>query len=253
MNPVKHFLMAVQFYSRIPIPFTLDWKEDSLNKATAYFPLVGVFLAAHLCVIYYFAQMIFNPSVAALITFGISLLMTGGFHEDGFADYCDGVGGGWTRTQKLQIMKDSRLGTYGALGLLTLFLLRWQAFIAIPYPYQYWALFIAMTWSRWSAMLVMITLPYVRDEGIAKPLAKGLTMSQFFIGGLFAWIMIVPLGYTNDLSLIFTLPILLVAALFMRSHMKRKLGGYTGDSLGATQQVAEVAYYLGLVALWKFF
>ncbi len=249
---IEHFLMAVQFYTRIPIPFKLNWREDSLNKATAYFPLIGLALGLFLAFILPYFEMLFSRDLSVLLIIVIGVFLTGGFHEDGFADYCDGVGGGWEQSDKLRIMQDSRIGTYGSLGLILILLMKWQALSQIHPSIQFYAIIIAMTWSRWSSLLIMITLKYQRNEGTAKPLAKGLTIPQFLLGSFFTWVILfIPAINIQIVFMAALFPMLLSTILF-RLHMKVKIGGYTGDSLGANQQISEVFYYLGVVALWQF-
>ena len=114
------FYLALSFFTRIPVPKTLDYSDELLNRASRYFSLVGAVLAVLLTLVYLVATQFFSPAVAVLLVMLASLLLTGAFHEDGFADVCDGFGGGWTKERILTIMKDSRLGTFGVIGLISI-------------------------------------------------------------------------------------------------------------------------------------
>ena len=114
---IELLLTAVMFYTRIPCPAWVGHSEELLNKATIYFPVMGWVVGGVAGAVYWAAARLFGADVGLLLSIIASVLLTGAFHEDGFADMCDGFGGGWTREKILLIMKDSRLGTYGAVGL----------------------------------------------------------------------------------------------------------------------------------------
>src|SRR5258708_5864215 len=118
------FLTAVMFYTRIPCPKWVDHSSEFLNKATRYFPLIGWIVGAFCFGTYYGLQYIYPIEIAIIISMAAGILITGAFHEDGFADVCDGFGGGWTKQKILDIMKDSHIGAYGVIGLILLFLLK---------------------------------------------------------------------------------------------------------------------------------
>jgi adenosylcobinamide-GDP ribazoletransferase len=115
---LRLLLLAVQFYTRLPVPAWVGYSDELLNKATVYFPLVGWLVGSVAAGAFMGANFLFrNTELALLLSMVASILLTGAFHEDGFADVCDGFGGGWTPDKILAIMKDSRLGTYGVTGL----------------------------------------------------------------------------------------------------------------------------------------
>jgi len=121
---IQVFFTALMFYTRIPCPAWVNHDEEFLNKATRYFPLIGWIVGGLAALTFYGSSFIFSKEVSILFSFAISVLITGAFHEDGFADVCDGFGGGWTKEKILDIMKDSRVGAYGAIGIVLLFLLK---------------------------------------------------------------------------------------------------------------------------------
>lgn len=116
------FLLAVSFFSRIPVPVSLPYSSERMNQAGRYFALVGLLLGAICALVYSLATQLFSTNISVFLTMVLSLLLTGAFHEDGLADMADGVGGGMTAERRLEIMKDSRIGTYGSSALIMVLL-----------------------------------------------------------------------------------------------------------------------------------
>ena len=122
IEELKIFFTAVQYYTRIPCPRWVGHSQDQLNEASKYFPLMGWIVGGASAGVFYLAQFIFPVSISVLLSMAAGILLTGAFHEDGFADTCDGFGGGWTKAEVLEIMKDSRIGSYGTIGLVLILL-----------------------------------------------------------------------------------------------------------------------------------
>ena len=114
---IRLFFTALMFFTRLPCPAWVGYSESYLNHSARYFPLVGVIVGGIGGLTFWLAQLIWPPSIAVLLSMLATIAVTGAFHEDGLADSCDGFGGGWGKEQVLAIMKDSRLGTFGAIGL----------------------------------------------------------------------------------------------------------------------------------------
>ena len=244
-HEVRNLLLAIGFFTRIPVPSLDDFQESDLNTAAKYFPLVGIIVGIVAAVIFWLALLVLPADIAIVISMVASIYLTGAFHEDGLADATDGLGGGWEKKQVLAIMQDSRIGSYGTIALVLallgkFLLLRHMHIALLPV-----VLVVAHAISRLAAVLVMATQSYVRSEGKSKPLATrlgipGLLVATFF--GLLPLFMVIP-------HLFWSLtPVALVWIWFsMRLH--DRLGGYTGDCLGAMQQLTELAFYLGVV-IW---
>ncbi len=243
------------FYTRIPVPAWMQHDEEMLNKATIYFPIIGWIVAGISALVFLGCSFVFPQSIALIISMVASILTTGAFHEDGFADVCDGFGGGWTKMKILEIMKDSRLGTYGATGLGLILSLKFLSLQAVTNSNIIWALVVAHPLSRFVALSFIFTHSYVREneDSKAKPLAKKMTTLEFSVAFIFAIIPLAIFGFyfQNYQVLLIFLPLLLLKWYLGRFFVKW-IGGYTGDCLGATQQVAEVVIYLSLLILWKF-
>ena len=239
------FLLALSFFTRIPIHFSTEITPEQLNKASRYFAMVGL-LIGFICSLVYLVSIEYLPkSMAVLIAMATSLFITGAFHEDGWADVWDGFGGGWSIKQKLIIMKDSRLGTYGATALVIILLLKFQSLMALSSPVV--ALILASTLSRVVATSLIYNMPYVTldADSKVKALAQELSTNNLIVllvTGSVVSLWFLPLG-----ECILLLLILFIFRALLAHWFNRQLGGYTGDCLGAAQQSSEIIIYLSLL------
>ena len=238
-------LLALSFFTRIPVNFSREITATQLNKASRYFAFVGL-LVGFICSVAYTVSLEYLPkTIAVLMAMAASLLITGAFHEDGWADVWDGFGGGWSLEQKLNIMKDSRLGTYGAAALFIILLLKFQCLMALTSPVI--ALILAHTLSRVVATSLIYNMSYVALDATSKvkPLAQELSKTSLIIlliTGLLVSLYCLSLG---ECLLLFV--ILFLFRAMLASWFTRQLGGYTGDCLGAAQQSSEIVIYLSLL------
>ena len=253
-------LLALSFFTRIPVKLHVDVTATMLNQASRYFALVGVLIGACSAIAFYLAAIILPLELALLISMFCSVLLTGAFHEDGLADSADGLGGGWNREKILLIMTDSRLGTYGAAALFLSLFAKFQLLNSLDGPFIPTVLIAGHAISRLAAVWVMATLAYAKPAGKAKPLATHISLPALSLAnivGLLPYLGIVALLFLSKHSslLIFhfvlmTLIPMAMVGLWWRHKIKRWLDGYTGDTLGAMQQLTELAFYFGLV-LWS--
>lgn len=246
---VAIFLLAVQFLTRIPIPATGLYTAERLTASARYYPLVGFLVGGLSAGFFWGAAFVFPTLIALALAIAAGLLLTGAFHEDGLADTFDGIGGGQDRDQSLAIMKDSRLGTYGTLALITAVAIKFLSLAALPPAWIVTALVIGHGASRLSSVIVIATSSYARAEGKAKPVADSLSASSLIIASVTGLAGIAVLTYSLPVAAIgFALIGLIAGHIGMRLLFERKLDGYTGDTLGAVQQASEIGLYLGLVA-----
>ena len=246
---LKLLLTALMFYTRIPVPRGIDHSEELLNKATRYFPLIGIMVGALMALVYWLSGFILPSTISVILMMLTGIVVTGAFHEDGFADVCDGFGGGYSIEQKLNIMKDSRVGTYGLLGLIFLILMKFLLLIEIDLNLI--ALIIAVqSLSRLSPVLIIFTSDYVRQDALSKvkPIGKKIKTWELLLAVVFA---IAPLFLLGVWGFVLILP-LLISQLLSLWFFKRHLGGYTGDCLGAAQQFAEVVLYFSYLLLCNY-
>jgi adenosylcobinamide-GDP ribazoletransferase len=256
-HQLRLFFIALQFFTRIPIPRWVGFEAEWLHHSARYFPAVGAFVGVVAALVFGTAQLFFGPTVAALLGTVATVLLTGGFHEDGFADTCDGLGGHVSRERALEIMKDSRIGAYGAMGLVLILGLKVAVLSALG-ALSVWsamaALLIAHTTSRTATVLMIAWLPYAGDEAHAKakPLAQRARLSDVLVACATTLVVVgaVVLAGSHGVevgSWHAAMTSLLAATLMLlwcTRWLKKRLGGVTGDTLGATQQLVEVAMLL---------
>ena len=255
---VRLILVAIQFLTRIPVPSFNHYDPQWLHQSSRYFPAVGLLIGVLCAGVFWLGSILFTPLVAAVISTAFGIKLTGAFHEDGLADSCDGLGGGLTRERTLEIMKDSRLGTYGVLGLVSALLLKISLLAAMPVSVAIVALIIGHTASRLFCISLLTLLPYGGEieHAKAKPMAQQLTPLQalYSSGWLILAIVLVTIISPNTMQQIaigkwlLALALALIVTDYMRRLLRRRLDGYTGDGLGAAQQLSEIAIYIGLAA-----
>lgn len=255
---MKVFLTAVMFYTRIPCPSWVDHSPDYIQKCTKFFPVIGWIVGIIFCVVLLGCKQILPIEAAILLAILATILTTGAFHEDGFADVCDGFGGGWTKDKILEIMKDSRLGTYGAVGLIINFLLKFYLIYSIlnitNVPIAIAIFISAHTLSRLMSVGIIRFGEYAREDATSKvkPIAIGISKTDFFIVILLGLTPFVILIFFTNLIIFITIIPLISCAYFLNKYFKKWIGGYTGDCLGCTQQVTEILFYITILAVWKF-
>ncbi len=249
---LRLFLTAVQFFTRIPVPASVGHSAEQLDGATRYFPLVGIVVAAVSCSVLSAAALCLPFSVAVLLAMLASVMVTGAFHEDGLADSADGLFGGWTVQDRLRIMKDSRSGVFGVLALIFILGIKFASLLALGWPAAIGALLFGHALSRCCSVWVMQRLPYVREDETsrAKPIARSVSGASLVIASLTALLpgLLLAWWWHDPLRVAAGAAAALPALWFMLHQLRSKLGGYTGDGLGATQQLTETAIYLGLLA-----
>lgn len=241
------FLLATQFLTRLPV--VARYSPERMAATPGWYPAVGLLIGASVAAVYWIAAMVFPPMLAALLSTVAGLLLTGCFHEDGFADACDGLGGGATRERALEIMRDSRLGTYGAAGLGMMLAVKVVSLGAMPGGVVPAVLIAGHAASRAASVVIMATSSYVRAEGAGKPVARGVTGRRLGLAlGLSGAAMAAVALVAPVWAVLGGGAGLMLGAVATRARFERRLGGYTGDCLGAVQQVSEVGFYLGVLA-----
>jgi adenosylcobinamide-GDP ribazoletransferase len=238
---------AIGFMTRLPVPAAAIHDPAWLPRSAKYFPLVGILVGAIGAAILAGAGSLWSGVVPALLATAATILVTGALHEDGLADTADSLGGR-TREARLAIMKDSRLGTFGALALGLSLALRVAALAALSPGLALWALVAGHAGARFATVLVMAMLPHAGDAATSRSSysPERLRAGEVAVAALFAILPLLPLGP----QLAFTgLVGGGVAAGLLAAAMRRRLGGYTGDVLGAVEQVAEIGFLLGIAAL----
>jgi adenosylcobinamide-GDP ribazoletransferase len=259
LHQLRLFFLALQFFTRLPIPRWVGFDAAWQRHAIRYFPAIGVPVALVCMVVYALAAHIWPQTVAVLLAVIAGIMLTGAMHEDGMADTCDGFGaggsGGDRAERSLAIMRDSHVGVFGILGVVLTLALKCAALIALPGPQVCAALLLAHPLSRLACLPLIRALPYLRAEGKARALAAQITAPECWIGAL----TVLPLlllsvwrGWLPWSGLLFGIVLAALSTWWLARLFVKRIGGYTGDCLGAVQQASEAMFYLGLVAAFRF-
>lgn len=243
-SEVETFLGAIRFFTRLPVPGTLGQDGVALERAIRYFPAVGLIVGCLAALAFAVTSFFWPKTLALLAAMVAGLLLTGALHEDGWCDMVDGFGGGWEREKILSIMRDSHVGSFGAAGLAMMLLVRFFALIEVDMLLVPVALIAGNAVSRLCATFVLRSLDYARPEGKAKPFSNQLGVGDMIFAGVTA---LLPVLLLPPLQFIPGLILAALATLWLARLFKRRIGGYTGDCLGAVQQLSEVAFYCGLL------
>jgi len=247
---LAYFFAALRFFTRLPVPAWVGHSQDQLDHAARWFPLVGILVGAIGAAATELAALALPIGIAVLLGMAATILATGAFHEDGFADSCDGFGGGWDKAQVLAIMKDSRVGSYATIGVVLMLLAKWNALVeidaALGPPFLAIALVAGHAASRLASTALIHFLDYVRDDDSSKskPLAQRMARGELAVATVCG---LAPCLLLPPAEMLAAQAAATLAALLAARYFVRRIGGYTGDCLGATQQVAEIAFYLGLL------
>jgi adenosylcobinamide-GDP ribazoletransferase len=239
---LRRFFIALQFMTRLPVPRTEAPSQQDLGQAAAFFPLVGVIVGLSAALAFVLLQRVLPLSASVLGAMIVAAFLTNGLHEDGFADVFDGFGGGWSRERTLQIMRDSRIGVYGALALIFLVLGKLELLSALsPDRIWRWSI-VGHVAGRWAPLALGAWLPPASDEGLGRLVAKRSGALEIVIGTItliVALIVILP-WQAALIAFLVTAFVTLISGLYFR----RRLQGITGDCMGAAVQFTELALYL---------
>jgi len=252
----RQLATAVMFLTRIPVGNAGSGDPEDLAASTQYFPLVGVIVSGLLTIVYWIAQLFWSNEIAVIITMIGSVMLTGGFHEDGLADVADSAGA-WTRQHKLEIMRDSRIGTYGGLALILAIVLTAYTLIDIAnvsnsvfnsVELVFFSLILAHVLGRWSSLILIYTTRYARDDAANKVFADGVTRHRLLIGCLTTLAVLIACLYALPLPTLAAVIGACFIIIMSRLWYMKSFGGITGDCLGAANKLVEISVYLSIAA-----
>ena len=248
MNQFTLFRYALMYYSRIPSG-RLEYSEEAQRESLRYFPLVGLVVGVIGGVVWLLGTeaLDFDIFLSTALALATMVFLTGGIHEDGLSDFCDGFGGGYTKERVLAIMKDSSTGVYGILALILDFMLKFWLIVSIQYEMVPFTIIVAHMSSRTLPLLLSVTSVYARTEQIkSEHLKKGMSTTSIVIAMILG---LAPLATFNWITIASVLVGYGILFIVFRRACIRKIGGYTGDVLGALQQFAELLFYLIIVII----
>lgn len=230
------FVAAVQFLTIIPLRLKVSAKD--LRRSLAYFSLVGLMIGGILYGLDQLLALAFPSSLVNILLIIALVVITRALHLDGFIDTCDGLAGGHSPERRLEIMRDSRVGGFGVVGGCCLILLQYIALTAVPDEHRMAALLLMPTIARWTMVYAIFAYPYARGQGMGKVFQEGSKLLSLAIATAIA--LAVSLGFMGVEGLAVTAAALLIA-LLTASFLSKRLGGLTGDTYGAINEVVEVA------------
>lgn len=245
---MDRILATLMFFTRLPFWRIKQVDAEHFKHVVPLWPLAGWLTGGIMVGVLWLAAQVFPLSVAWIIAIIARLLITGCLHEDGLADFCDGMGGGVTRERILLIMKDSHIGTYGVIGLIIYFLLLTQM-SALPVWLLCAIVFTGDVWCKFVSSHIINILPYARKEEEAKnkTIYQRMTALEAFVGaiiGCLPFVLFLPKHYWPALLAPVVVFILLVWL------MKRRIQGYTGDCCGALFLISELVFLLVCLSLF---
>jgi adenosylcobinamide-GDP ribazoletransferase len=244
VREVTRLLAALQFLTVISVPWRREIQAAQLGKSAGFFPLVGAFIGGILVGLNYLFDLGLPPAVTRVLLLVILVVLTGGLHLDGLADTCDGLGGYRSVAERRRIMRDSRIGGYGVIGIVLLLLVKYIALIHIPDELMVSTLMLMPVASRWAVVYAIFTHPYARSSGLGKDIKKGTGWPQFTLATIIAVaaaaLSLWPVGLA--IWLIIGLVAFVLAAWF-----KKLFAGLTGDNYGAINEICEVGVLILIV------
>ena len=251
LNQYMEFVAAVRFLSLLPVPgstqlFNKDENAPRVVVGCEYFPVVGVLLALLLWLL----TLIFSPLVPQLVLAALLVcalvILTGGLHLDGLMDTCDGIFGGSTREHKLEIMHDSRVGSFGVLAGICMLMLKFALFASIKAHALPLALLIALPSARWTMVVALRVFPSARATGLGAAFHQAITTKRMLVTGIVSLVIVLVAGQL--LGLIAWIAVT-ATSLLLGFWLTQVLGGLTGDTYGAIEELAEEVALLVLVML----
>ncbi|WP_260596893.1 adenosylcobinamide-GDP ribazoletransferase [Sphingomonas endolithica] len=246
-------LLAVQFLTRLPVPvlarLTPTQASDGFTRAMAWLPAVGSLIGAFTAGVYVAAGLVWPPVIAALLALAIEAVLTGAFHEDAVADFCDAFGGTARGEEALRIIRDSRIGSYGALGLGLAVGLRLAAIVMLPADLAVAAIIGAATAGRlWAVLLAAILPPPVTGTGIAARIGGRMRWRRAAGAALLTIPGVLPLALLSPWSLATSMATGMVLLWWLARFLRARIGGSTGDCLGFAAYIGQLVVLLAAVA-----
>ncbi|MFC1624114.1 adenosylcobinamide-GDP ribazoletransferase [Candidatus Omnitrophota bacterium] len=238
---MKEFLIALQFLTVFPITIRPEIKGEDFGKSLRYFPIIGGLIGILLCLSLFLLGFLPGLVKGACILI-ISIIITGGIHLDGFADACDGFYGSNPKEKILQIMRDSHIGVMGVIGVICLLFFKFSLIVSIPQGILWKSLIMMAVFARWSQCLACYVSCYARKDGKAKHFIEHAKRREVYLGGVFTLTLFLMLMQIKGVILFFIsiLPIFLFI-----NYIKRRIGGMSGDTIGAVSEIGEVAILFG--------
>ncbi|MCR6545570.1 adenosylcobinamide-GDP ribazoletransferase [Dehalobacterium formicoaceticum] len=243
------FLVALQFLTGIPVKIHTQFDEKLVAQSMAFFSLIGLILGGCAVGVHFLLAHIFSLPVSNFFAVVFLIILTGNLHGDGLMDTADGVFSGRPRERILEIMKDSRVGSHGVMAAMIFFLGRLMLLGEMPQEMQEWTLVLATVFGRWSQVLGAAWYPYARKDGGTASFTNYVGYREVLISLFFPVVLSV---YLLKFQAVLLLGFVVLSILVLNNYFLKKIGGVTGDTLGAVNECVEVLLLLMLVIFDKF-
>lgn len=237
---MENFFIALQFLTILPVKLRQEVKNEDFGRSLVYFPLVGLLIGMVLSL----SALLFSPlppNLRAAMILIISIIVTGGIHLEGFSDTCDGFYGNNSKEKILEVMRDSHIGTMGAIGVVSILLLKFSLIASLSEDVLWKALILMAIASRCAQVAACRGASYARQEGKAKYFVEYATRKALSISFLFTLVLFCLFFRLKGLVIFFAL---VLSFIFFLRYIKKRIGGVTGDTIGALSELIEVLVLL---------
>lgn len=243
------FFAALQFLTIIPVPWWHKASPDELGRSIVYFPIVGLVIGFILVGSNWLFGLFLPSLLVNALLLAVLAIITGALHLDGFVDTCDGVGGRGTTEDRWEVMRDSRVGAFGVVGVVLLLLVKYAALNSIPGYLTVMALVFMPVVSRWAMVYAIFAYPYARPSGLGRAFKQAARWPRFTIATLLTFIVAVALIPVVQLAAMAVMLGVWIISVLVAIYLKSKFSGLTGDTYGAINEIAEVSTLLVIILL----
>ncbi len=232
------FLAALSFLTIIPVPRRREVSSEQLGSSIVCFPVAGIIIGLILAGLYWLLRLVLPPAVVSGLLLVCLVVLTGGLHLDGFVDTCDGIASHKTPEARRQVMRDSRAGALGMVGVCCLLIVKYVSLNSVPENLMMTTLVLMPVVSRWAMVYAIFAYPYARPSGLGKVFKQAASRRRLAIATLVVLAVAIPWFRLAGLVIMLGVWVIVVA---MAAYLKRKFSGLTGDTYGAINEVAEVS------------
>ena len=232
------FLAALSFLTIIPMPRRREVSPEQLGGSIVYFPVVGIIIGLILAGLYWLLHFVLPSAVVSGLLLACLVGLTGGLHLDGFVDTCDGIASHKTPEARREVMRDSRAGALGMVGVCCLLIVKYVSLNSVPQNLMMTTLVLMPVVSRWAMVYAIFAHPYARPSGLGKVFKEMASRRRFVVATLVALAVVIALDRLPGLAIMFGVWVIVAA---MAAYLERKFSGLTGDTYGAINEVAEVS------------
>ncbi|MFC2032863.1 adenosylcobinamide-GDP ribazoletransferase [Chloroflexota bacterium] len=240
------FLAAIKFLTIIPLPWYREVSPEEVGRSIGYFPVVGLIIGLVLAGLNWLMGLFLPPAMVNVLLIIFLVMMSGGLHLDGFIDTCDGIAGHKAVEVRWEVMRDSRVGSFGVIGVFCLLLLKYASLNTVPEHLMVIALVIMPVVSRWAMVYAVFVYPYARPSGLGKVFKQEARWYWFTMATVITVAVAFIVAEIAGLIIMLGIWIVTVVVAF---YLKRKFSGLTGDNYGAINQVAEVCVLIIVILL----